>query len=74
MDYHVSDTYNDCLGSLFLVTEIHRQGILQHSYNIFGSFEQQSNKVISWSAEFTYVNPQVYKTKASFVDSVFIDD
>ena len=44
-DYHVSDTYNDCLGSLFFVTEVHRQVVFQHSCNISGSFEQQSNNI-----------------------------
>ena len=42
-DYPVSDTYSDSLDSLFLVTEVHRQGIFPRSYNIFGSFEQQSD-------------------------------
>ena len=34
---------------------------------------QGSNNVmvVSWSAEFTYINPQVYKTKPLFIDSVF---
>ena len=62
------------MGSLFLVTEIHRQAIL-HSYDIYGSFEQCKAliilMVVSWSVEFTYVNPQVYKTKPLFIDSVF---
>ena len=31
-DYHVSDIYNDSLDSL---TEVHGQGILQHSYKIY---------------------------------------
>ena len=42
-DYPVSDTYSDSLDSLFLVAEVHRQRILPRSYNIFGSFEQQSD-------------------------------
>ena len=56
------------MGSLFLVTEIHRQATLD-------IFEQCKAliilMVVSWSAEFTYVNPQVYKTRPLFIDSVF---
>ena len=59
------------MGSLFLVTEIRRQALL----DIYGSFEQCKAliilMVVSWSAEFTYVNPQVYKTRPLFIDSVF---
>ena len=45
-DYHVSDTYNDSLDTLVLVTEMHRQAILQHSYNIWLIWTMQGSNII----------------------------
>ena len=74
-DYHVSDIYN---GSLDSLTEVHRQGILQHSYNIFCSLEQQSDNINGLYLEvqnlLTLIQKCIYKTKLSFIESVFIVD
>ena len=66
---------NDSLNSIFLVTEVHSQKILlQHSYNIFGSFEQ-CEVLMGYMLEcriYLCVNPQVYKTKLkSAINTIF---